>query len=304
MTNLKGILLDCDPGIDDAFALFCAVKYGHVDAVTTIGGNVSIDNTTQNAQFILELAGAEIDVHRGAKGPLHRVLEDADHIHGSSGLGNFDTPEPKRSEHATNAVDAILEHCAEGGATIIATGPLTNIALALQADPTLSSRVADLYWMGGGTTKGNITPLAEFNAWCDPEAAAEVFEAGMAVTMFDLDLTHQVRMGAPEIDRLRSADTSVTHIFADALEFYMRAGESPEDGKAMHDPCAVLGFLRPDLFAFAESNIVCRTDEDERGRTVVSFTDPDLPHRVAVSVDQQEVIELILMSIIDPGGTQ
>ena len=303
MSNGKGFLLDCDPGIDDAFAVFCAVKYGQIDAVTTVSGNVSIENTTKNARFLLELARAEINVHRGADRPMNRSLDVAAHIHGSSGLGHFDPPEPQQSEHTMGAVDAILAHCADGDASIIATGPLTNIALALTEDPTLATRVSDLYWMGGATTKGNITELAEFNAWCDPAAAAMVFESGIRVTMFDLDLTHQVRLGRAEIARLRDADTETTNFFADALEYYHESSGSPSDGKAMHDPCAVLGFLRPDLFTFAESNIVCRTTEDERGQTVVSFSNPDRPHRVAVTVDQQEVIELILMAIIDPGGT-
>lgn len=303
MTSASAILVDCDPGIDDAFALFCAIKFGQVSAVTTVSGNVSIANTTRNARFLLELAGADISVHRGADRPLDRPLDDAEYIHGRSGLGQFETPEPQRAEHPTNAVDAIISHCADGDATIVATGPLTNIALALREDPTLPSRISNLYWMGGGTTKGNVTELAEFNAWCDPEATAATLESGVRLTMFDLDLTHQVRMGTPEIDRLRHADTPTAHLFADALAYYLGSSGAANGGKAMHDPCAVMGFLRPDLFAFAESNIVCRVDEGQRGRTVVSFTDAHLPHRTAVSVDQQEVIELILMAIIDPGGT-
>ncbi len=304
LNNNGGILLDCDPGIDDAFALFCALKYGRVSTVTTVSGNVTIENTTRNALFLLELAGSDVDVHRGADKPLKRTLTAADYIHGSSGLGNFDTPEPQRSEQPTTAVEAIIAHCEAGDATIVATGPLTNIALALEADPTLRSRISDIYWMGGGTTTGNVTEVAEFNAWCDPDAAAATLESGVRLTMFDLDLTHQVRMGTTEINRLRAAGTETTQFFADALEYYLGNAATPEDGKAMHDPCAVLGFLRPDLFAFAESNIVCRTgSDDERGRTVVDFTDPNPPHGVAVSVDHKEVIELILMAIIDPGGT-
>ncbi len=296
-------LLDCDPGIDDAFAIFCALEYGHVDAITTVSGNVSIDNTTRNALYLLELAGADVPVHRGADRPIRVDPVAADDIHGSSGFGEFPTPEPSGTEEQTDAVSAITDYCSDGDAVIVAIGPLTNIALALKADPTLAGRIAHIHWMGGGTTRGNVTALAEFNAWCDPDAAALTLGAGIPLTMYDLDLTHQVRMGAPEIARLRSTGSEIGDIFATALEFYKLSNREIGLGKAMHDPCAVLGFLRPDLFTFRSSNIVCDTgDDDQRGRTVVDFSEGKLPHGVAVSADDKEVIELILTAIIDPGG--
>lgn len=304
MTDVPHFLLDCDPGIDDAFAIFCALKYGHIDVVTTVSGNVAIDNTTKNALHILDLAGVDIPVHRGADRPLRIDPVTASEIHGESGLGNYVVAEPRRTIEDTTAVEAILAYCAAGDAVIVATGPLTNIALALEADPTLADRVAHLYWMGGGTTIGNVTEFAEFNAWCDPDAVAVTMDSGIALTMFDLDLTHQVRMGDDEVDRLRTAGT-MGNFFADALEFYRLSSADPTQAKPMHDPCAVLGFLRPDHFTFRSSNIVCNdTIGEQRGRTLVRFDEEHLPHRVAVSADVKEVIELILMAIIDPGGAQ
>lgn len=305
MTDSLNFLLDCDPGIDDAFAIFCALAYGRVDAITTVSGNVSIDNTTRNALHLLDLAGVEIPVYRGADRPLRVDRVTAGEIHGVSGLGNYEVPAPGRDVEQTTAVDALIEYCAEGDSVIVATGPLTNIALALEVDPTIAERIAHLYWMGGGTTKGNVTPVAEFNAWCDPDAAAITMMSGIPITMFDLDLTHQVRLGQSELERLRAARSKISGFFADALEYYQLSNDDPSLGKPMHDPCALLGFLRPDHFTFQPSNIVClHTTDEQRGRTLVRFDEQDLPHRVAVSADVKEVIELILMAIIDPGGAQ
>ncbi len=305
MNSKPHFLLDCDPGIDDAFAIFCALEFAHLDVITTVSGNVSIENTTRNALHILELAGAEVPVHRGADRPLRVEPVTATEIHGNSGLGTYVTPEPDQREQPTGATQAILNYCSSGDAVIVATGPLTNIALALDADPTVADRISHLYWMGGGTTRGNVTAFAEFNAWCDPDAVAVTMASGINLTMFDLDLTNQVLFGASEVTRLREASTTRATFLADALEFYQLSHDASTAGKAMHDPCAVLGFLRPDHFTFRSSNIVCSdTDGEQRGRTLVSFDGDELLHRVAVTADSKEVIDLILMAIIDPGGAQ
>ncbi len=299
----RGFLLDCDPGIDDAFAIFCALEYGTVDVITTVSGNVSIENTTRNTLHLLERAGISIPVHAGADRPLVIEPSWADHIHGSSGLGDFEPPEPSASPASSHAVDAILEYCASGDATIVAIGPLTNIAHAIAKDPLLVGRIDHLYWMGGGTSFGNVTEVAEFNAWCDPHAAAAVLESGLALTMFDLDLTHTVRMDTPEIETLQAAGTETSRFFADALDFYKQNSITPADGKAMHDPCAILGFLRPDLFEFAQSHIMCRTDGADRGRTIVDRSATAHPHRVAVKANADQVIELILNATTKPEAT-
>lgn len=290
----RRFLLDCDPGIDDAFAIFCALAYGTIDVVTTVSGNVSVYHTTRNALHLLERAGAHIPVHPGADRPL--VLEPtwADYIHGASGLGEFQPPEPAAQPSEVGAVEAILDYCSTSNASIVAIGPLTNIALAITEDPTVVERIERVYWMGGGTSLGNVTAVAEFNAWCDPHAASLVLESGVPLTMFDLDLTSTVRMDNPEIDALRRAGTKTSVFFSDALDFYKRNSSTPDEGKPMHDPCAILGFLRPDLFEFAPSHIVCKTGEGERGRTIVTRSSSGAPHSVAIKANASKVIELIL----------
>lgn len=290
----RRFLLDCDPGIDDAFALFCALEYGTLEAITTVSGNVSVQNTTRNALHLLERAGADVPVHVGAERPLVVEPSWADYIHGASGLGDFEPPEPALQPSEIGAIDAIIDYCSNGDASIVAIGPLTNIAMALDQDPTIIERINRVYWMGGGSSFGNVTAVAEFNAWCDPHAAAKVFDSGVPLTMFDLDLTARVRMDDAEIEALRLAGTKNSLFFADALAFYKRNSSAPDEGKPMHDPCAILGFLRPDLFEFASSRIVCRTGEDERGRTIVTQSPNGTPHSVAVKADASKVIELIL----------
>jgi len=301
MTSPQRILLDCDPGIDDAFALLCALKFTELTAITTVSGNVSINNTTRNAQYLMELAGVDVPVHRGASSPLEVDGVAADEIHGSSGLGNLATPESARPESPIGAVDAILDFCAGGEATIVATGPLTNIALALIEDPSLVERISHLYWMGGGTEGGNVTERAEFNAWADPHALDITLRSGVSLTMFGLNLTHQVRMGQREIDALRSAGSTTAAVLADFLEFYRQNGAQHEAGQPMHDPCALLGLTHPDLFETTKSRIVTSTTDDEnRGRTFVHPPQTDTEHYVAVRANAPQVIDLIIQAAIDP----
>ncbi len=295
-------LLDCDPGIDDAFAILCALQFGQVDAITTVSGNVSVDNTTRNAQYVLDLAGRDVPVFRGAEAPLVIEAINADYIHGISGLGEHQVPEPKKPAQAIGAVDKILDYCSAGDATIIAIGPLTNIALAIRQDPTVTDRIDHLYWMGGGSTFGNVTPLAEFNAWCDPHGAAEVLDSNVVMTVFDLNLTHTVLMGPTELGRLASIGTALSSVLAEALEFYTKSTPDGLIGRPMHDPCAILGFLRPDLFEFAPSHIVCETTDLQRGRTIVDFAAEHPPHRIAVSADSDAIIQHIFTAVESLGA--
>ena len=176
------------------------------------------------------------------------------------------------------AVEAITTHCRDGGAVIVAIGPLTNIAEALLADPTLPERIDQLHWMGGSAVGGNTTEFAEFNAWVDPDAAHITMESGVPISMYGLDLTHQVRMDGKDVDMLRDAATPTSERAADFLEFYWRQSTTNEDGKPMHDPCALLGATHPDLFERASSRIVVEAvAEDTRGKTTV--LDPVETHR-------------------------
>ncbi len=252
------ILLDCDPGIDDMFAIFCALRYCELVAVTSVAGNVGIEHTTRNALAVLELAGAAVPVHRGAAGPINgSPLNDASHVHGASGMGGVTLAAPVADVASTNAVDALFDMTASGDVTVVAVGPLTNIANAIERDPTWINRIPRLVIMGGSTTTGNVGPFTEFNIAVDPEAAALVFDSGVAITMAGLNMTRQVVMGIDEITRLRAIGNATAMVAADALDFYSDFSLSHYGSKqsAMHDPCAVLEVVRSDLFERAQMKV-------------------------------------------------
>src|SRR6478736_2602047 len=191
MTGEK-VLLDCDPGHDDVMAVLTAARYADLVAITTVAGNAALEYTTRNALVTCDLAGIEGPVHSGAAGPRSGPTQNAVHVHGNEGLDGVEIPRPARPVAGTDAAGFIVETVAETpGLWIVAVGPLTNVALALRADPELANRVAGISIMGGGTF-GNATAAAEFNIWADPEAADVVFRSGARIRMCGLDLTHQV----------------------------------------------------------------------------------------------------------------
>lgn len=298
------ILLDCDPGIDDAFAIFCALRYSNLVAITTVSGNAPIEHTTRNAGYIIELAKASVPIHRGAGAPLEVEPAFATDVHGRSGLGGVAVPASARPIDTMPAAAAIEAHLDGSDRIIVATGPLTNIAEALLANPSFAERIAHLYWMGGSMTEGNRTERAEFNAWFDPHAVDVVFKSGVPITMFGLNLTHQVRLSAPHADELDVAGTATSTRAAEFLRFYQRHGVQDERGQPMHDPCAVLGATHPDLFVVEESFSVVDTSGPSRGQTrITDMTHPRTsPLTIAVSADAPRLIELILLASIEPIG--
>lgn len=301
MSSPPRILLDCDPGIDDAFAILCALRFTDLAAITTVSGNVPIEHTTRNALYVLDLANAEVPVHSGAAQPLLVPAMFAEHIHGAAGLGAIETPVPRREPSSMHAVEAIVGFCAAGNATIVATGPLTNIALALQHDPTLAERIDQLHWMGGSTGEGNVTPHAEFNAWADPHALAVVLDSGTSLTMYGLNLTHQVRMTGAHIETLRNARTPTSTQAAEFLSFFQTRDVDHRIGQPMHDPCALLGLTHPALFNFEESSMIAEVDGERRGRTEErSATSHTTAHRIARTADAPAVIDLIIEAAKDP----
>jgi len=304
MTKLPRILLDCDPGIDDAFAIFCATRLTDLAAVTTVSGNVPIEHTTRNALHVLDLAGADVPVHRGASEPLAIPAMFADAVHGIAGLGAHETPTPQRGEDPIGATRAILDFCASGNAHIVATGPLTNIALAVRQDPTVAQRIAHLHWMGGSTAAGNTTPLAEFNSWVDPHAVDVVLHSGIPLTMYGLNLTHQVRLTQHHIEVLENAATKSSVRAAGFLSFYRQNGSDDGLGQPMHDPCALLGLTHPELFTTAASTIVVHIEGNQRGMTEVVDSRGSPAHRIAQSAEAPDVINLIIESAINPARSQ
>lgn len=266
------IVLDCDPGVDDMFAIFCALRYCELVAVTSVAGNVGIDATTRNALGILELAGADVPVHSGAATPLMGNPTDrAAHVHGETGLGGVDLPPLQTDVASDDAPQAILDLTADGTVALVAVGPLTNVALAMRRDPSLAGRLPQLVIMGGSTDSGNVTSHAEFNIWADAEAADLVFSSGVPLTMAGLNLTRQVSMGSQEIQRLRESGTATGEAAADALDYYSDFSLANYGVKksAMHDPCAVLQLSHADLFGCSAMAVAIETaGTHTRGMTV------------------------------------
>lgn len=302
------IVLDCDPGVDDMFAIFCALKYCDLVAVTTVAGNVSIEHTTRNALGILELAGRAVPVHRGAAGPLDGTLaDDAAHVHGETGLGGVDLPPLQTEAASDDAAQAILDLTAGGDVALVAVGPLTNVAMALQQDPGLAQRLPQLVIMGGSTDIGNVTSHAEFNIWADPEAAEVVFTSGVPLTMAGLNLTRQVTMGATEIKALRDSGTTAGVASANALDYYSDFSLKNYGVKlsSMHDPCAVLQVSHPDVFESAPMAVSVETaGHHTRGMTVCDQrSNAESPNTsVMVRAERDRAVDLIVRAAISPRG--
>jgi inosine-uridine nucleoside N-ribohydrolase len=250
--NPTPIILDCDPGHDDAIALLLALASPELElvGVTTVCGNTTLDKTTANALRVLELVGrGDVPVAAGAAAPLVRPVDVAEYVHGESGLDGPDLPPPSGAPVAQNAVDFIAGEirARDGRLTLVPTGPLTNVALLLALHP--DARPERIVLMGGAIGEGNRTPAAEFNIWADPEAARRVFESGIDVTMVGLDVTHRALVTADDAEELR-ASGRVGRFVAELVDFYSKFHEwrYPElRGSPMHDPVAVAAVFRPEL---------------------------------------------------------
>ena len=294
----RKVVLDCDPGIDDALAIAFACGHPGLDlrAVTTVAGNVPLAQTTINALSVLELAGhPDVPVAAGSPGPLLQPLADARLVHGDSGLGEARLAPPRRQPVAAHAIDLMAEvvSAAPGEITLVATGPLTNIALALRRYPALAGQVADFVIMGGSAGRGNVTPAAEFNIATDPEAAAIGFAAGWRVTMTGLDVTLQTRTDGAVWERMRGLGRLGHDLLLPALGGY-RAAETapghdgPARGPAVHDVCALALAAEPGLFGCRPA----RVEVETAGRWTAGMTVTDFqasPQRcnaqVAMSID-------------------
>ena len=274
------LVLDCDPGLDDAVAILVAAHYAELVGITTVAGNVGIDRTTRNALAVAQIAGLDVPVHRGAGSPLGDTPVDGSRIHGETGLGNAVLPEPDRSEASDDAVGYLCDTARSvDDLHLLAIGPLTNVALALQRDPDLRSHLAGLTIMGGSASAGNITSVAEFNIWADPEAAAIVFEKAAPLTMVGLDVTNKVVFGAEETARMRAAGTPAAALAADVTDFlsdrfrqYVAQSVVP-----LHDATAVIAATHPHLFERSRHPVAVEVQgEITRGMTVADLRPPAL----------------------------
>jgi purine nucleosidase len=271
------LILDCDPGLDDALALLLAHGDPNLDlvAVTTVGGNVSLEGTTRNALQLREYLGFhDVPIAAGAAGPLTGPTRDAAEVHGASGLGNVTLPEAILATSEIPAVDLIIQtlQAAPGTVHLVATGPLTNIALALAKEPRIVEWAASFIIMGGSYTRGNTTPAAEFNIYADPDAAAAVFAAGWTVVMVGLDLTLQAIVHEGIVDRMHKLGPLGVDLIAPLATFWTNPLDDEWDGQALHDVCAVAYLARPDLFTTKPAHVeVELTGTFTRGATVVDF---------------------------------
>jgi len=295
------IVLDCDPGHDDAIAILLALASPEVElrGISTVAGNQTLDKTTRNALKVLELADrTDIPVVAGADAPLKRTLRTAANVHGESGLDGPDLPEPTTKPVDGDVVD-VLADWLEPGVVLVPTGPLTNVARLLQQHPQATDRIV---WMGGAMAEGNVTPAAEFNAYVDPEAARIVFESGIEVTMIGLDITHMALFDSTHAERLRGAGRAgkaVAELADFFLEFHRQRYRF--EGAPIHDAMAVAHVIDPTLVTTLNCNISIETESEFcDGRTVVDrWLVTGLPKnaQAGIDVDAQRFLELLVERI-------
>jgi purine nucleosidase len=254
----RKIIIDTDPGQDDAVAILLALASPEeleVLGIATVAGNVDLTKTTTNARKIVELADrADIPIHAGAEQPLSRALVTAEHVHGKTGLDGPELPEPKIKTRDTHGTDFIIEtlRAAEPGTITLCTlGPLTNVATALSKAPDIAGRIGEIVMMGGAYFEvGNITPTAEFNIFVDPEAADMVMRSGIPITMHPLDVTHRALTTKARLDRIGSLGNASGAAVAAMLSFSEKfdVEKYGSEGAPLHDPCVIAYLLKPELF--------------------------------------------------------
>lgn len=281
MPQSRKIIIDTDPGQDDAVAILLALGSAELEIVgmTAVAGNVPLRLTEKNARKICELAGRpDIKVYAGAIRPLARELVTAEEVHGETGLNGPQLPEPTMELQAQYAVDFIVETLMKeesGTITLCALGPLTNIALALIREPNIAPRITEIVLMGGGFFEGgNVTPTSEFNIYVDPHAADVVFKSGIPIVMMPLDVTHKALTTAKRTQAYRKLGTRVGTATAEMLEFFERFDEEKygTDGGPLHDPCVIAYLLKPELFRGRNCNVAVETaSELTMGMTVIDW---------------------------------
>jgi inosine-uridine nucleoside N-ribohydrolase len=299
------VILDCDPGHDDAIALLLALASPEIEllGVTTTYGNQTLEKTTANALRVLELAGrSDVPVAAGAAAPLERELVVSAHVHGETGLDGPTLPDPTAAvvdDEAVSFIARLVENEARA-VTLVPTGPLTNVARYLEAHD--GAGIDRIVLMGGAIAEGNITPAAEFNVWCDPEAAARVFASGLDVTMIGLDVTHKAILGPPVEERLRAAGRIGTFV-TELNVFFSRyhAATYGWEGAPIHDAVAVAHVIRPGLVETRNRNVeVELVSELNRGRTVVDIwkrTERAPNARIGVDLDTRAFFDLLVERI-------
>ena len=308
MRETRKIIIDTDPGQDDAAAIFLA--FGSSDeldllGITTVAGNVPLSYTSRNALILCELCKrTDTKVFAGADRPLVRKLVTAEHVHGKTGLDGPTLAEPTMALQPGHAVDFIIETLRRepsGTVTLCTLGPMTNVAMALEKAPDIAPRIRELVLMGGGFSEGgNITPAAEFNIYVDPEAAKIVFGAGIPLVMMPLDVTHQLLSRKDRVKRMRDIGTPPAIAMVEMLEFFERFDieKYGSDGGPLHDPTVVAWLVKPELFDGRVCNVEIETQSDlTAGMTVIDWwhvTDRKRNAKVIRSVDADGFFDLLI----------
>ena len=302
MPEKPRILVDCDPGHDDAVALVVAARFADLVGVTTVAGNAPLTHTTRNARIVLDLIGSGVPLHSGAQRPLVAPARHAQNVHGESGLDGAELPEPSRPADSADAIGFIIDTCrATEGLWLVPVGPLTNIALALRGAPDIADRIAGISLMGGGTF-GNRTSAAEFNIWADPDAAAIVYGYGGPLVMSGLDVCHQLQATRERTEAMRGIPGTLGPLFADLFAYFLPTIEKFAPalrGAPMFDVCAVLSVTHPELFTGDDKHVVVETrGEHTVGMTHIDMRErlglPDPNCRVQWTIDDESAFALIM----------
>lgn len=308
------ILIDCDPGHDDATAILYAASHLDLVGISTVYGNQSVDKTTTNALSLVALLGLDVPVARGCARPLTRSFEHGGDVHGKTGIDGAELPMPDTDVVDAHAVDFIIETARRhrGELVLCPVGPMTNVAMALRKEPRLAAWLRAISCMGGTTQVGNTTPVAEFNIWCDPEAADIVFASGVPLWLVGLNVTRQVGLTARDIERL-NAGGRIARTYGALLGFFRdRLNEIHGLSSAsLHDPCALVPFIVPDLITYARCPVEIEAGDGlTRGMTVCDFrnlTTARLANirpakrancEVAVAVDARPLVDHIMDAIL------
>ncbi|MDJ0759190.1 MAG: nucleoside hydrolase [Woeseiaceae bacterium] len=310
----RRIIIDCDPGQDDAIGLFLAfASRDELDllGVTTVAGNVPLALTQQNARQMCDIANVrDVPVFAGCDRPLRRALLTAEHVHGRTGIDGVDVIDPLTPLNDQHAVDFIIESLRQYDAvTLVPTGPMTNIATVIQREPALLPSIERIVLMGGAMREGgNYSPSAEFNVLVDPDAADIVFSCGRPITAFGLDVTHKVLSTRERVARIRGIGNAVSDATAGMLSFFQRHDSKKygADGAPLHDPCTVAWLLKPELFKTKPVNVSVETDSELTiGHTAVDFwhvTSRPVNVDWAYDVDADGFYELLFDRLARFGG--
>ena len=304
----RKIIIDCDPGQDDAVALFLAFASGtelELLGITTVGGNVPLELTHRNARQMCDIAGkSDVPVHAGCATPMIRPLQTAEMIHGDTGINGIDVIEPSTPLQSAHAIDFIIKTLLgadDALITLVATGPLTNIGTAIDREPAILPKIEGVVLMGGAMREGgNRTPSAEFNILVDPDAADIVLRCGRPITQMGLDVTHQVLSTKDRVERIKAIGNPVADATAGMLSFFDRfdTEKYTSKGAPLHDPCTIAWLLKPELFEGRDCNVSIETQSElTLGHTAVDFwhvTDRPINVYWVYSVDADGFYDLLI----------